>query len=68
MIYSKLHPDILYQGRKYSIFEENTPNNDLPIIQLYDEWDGSPLLLLGEGGQGKRIPSRVDGVCEGPGV
>ena len=53
MIYSKLHPDILYQGRKYTIFDDNNTDKDLPIIQLYDEWNGSPLLLLGEGGQGK---------------
>ena len=59
MIYSKLHPDILHQGRKYTIFDDNNPDNDLPIIQLYNNWDGSPLLLLGDGSMGKSTAMRV---------
>lgn len=59
MIYSKLHPDILHQGRKYTIFDDNNPDNALPIIQLYNNWDGSPLLLLGDGSMGKSTAMRV---------
>ncbi len=59
MIYSKLHPDILYQGRKYSIFDENRSDNILPIVQLYNDWDGSPILLLGDGSMGKSTAMRV---------
>lgn len=59
MIYSKLHPDIMCQGIKYTIFDDKNSNKDFPIIQLYDKWDGTPLLLLGEGSMGKSTAMRV---------
>ena len=59
MIYSKLHSDILFRGKKYTLFGSNNYKYTIPIFQLYDDWDGSPLLLLGEGGQGKTTNSKI---------
>lgn len=53
MIYSKLYPDIVYQNKTYTIFNDSKQYLASPLVQLYDDWDGSPLLLQAIGGQGK---------------
>ncbi len=59
MLYSKLYPDIMYQNEKYTLFDTNNPTSPPPIIQLYNDWDGSPILLLGDGSMGKSTAMRV---------
>lgn len=59
MLYKKLHPDIEFGSRKYTMLGKDNCENELPIIQLFDDWKSNYLMILGEGSMGKSTALKI---------